>query len=156
MSLNQIDFSLLLCYHRCSRLHHQCLELVVRILVGISIPKLSCLPVPFISLQEAIPSHPPPPWVRMHTCMPFNVLFLLLLVCFAGPLSLAPPGILQAQQQGIYSPPSTGITQSPVQILGMCMHCLSLSAIGAVIVIHVGDLYMSALLCLYFCVDSAD
>lgn len=35
-----------------------------------------------------------------------------------GPLSLAPPGILQAQQQGIYSPPSSGITQSPIQILG--------------------------------------
>jgi hypothetical protein len=38
---------------------------------------------------------------------------------FAGPLNLAPPGILQAQQQGIFSPPSTGITHSPVQILGM-------------------------------------
>ncbi len=36
-----------------------------------------------------------------------------------GPLNLPPPGVLQAQQQAIFSPPSSGaMTHSPVQILG--------------------------------------
>ncbi len=36
-----------------------------------------------------------------------------------GPLNLPPPGVVQAQQQAIFSPPSTGaMTHSPVQILG--------------------------------------
>ena len=46
-------------------------------------------------------------------------LALVITVSFClGGLTLAPPGVVQAQQQqAIFSPTSTGI-QSPVQILG--------------------------------------
>ena len=36
-----------------------------------------------------------------------------------GSLNLAAASILQAQQQAVFSPPTTGITHSPVQILGV-------------------------------------
>ena len=52
---------------------------------------------------------------------------------YLGPLNLAPPGILQAQQQGIFSPPSTGITRSPVQILGV-LHVSSSSISVSILV----------------------
>ena len=43
---------------------------------------------------------------------------------YVGAFTLAPPGVVHAQQQqGIFSPTSTGI-QSPVQILGKYCTCV--------------------------------